>query len=156
MQVRKCLVLLFFYFQIIKMMHYLIISMGFLSMLSAWDLTLLHVNDIHMRMEETNKYSSNCKQKDMHAGECNTQRFPQLWDRTLSQLALYLSLHLTLHLTFTLTLQCKLHLTHNITLDIEPDIATYITSDTSSEITPEMKLDITSDLRKSCGITPDH
>ena len=38
-------------------------------MVFTWDLTLLHVNDIHVRMDETNKYSSNCKQKDVDAGE---------------------------------------------------------------------------------------
>jgi hypothetical protein len=27
----------------------------------AWDLSLLHVNDIHVRMEETNKYSALCR-----------------------------------------------------------------------------------------------
>lgn len=35
---------------------------------SSYDLTLLHVNDIHVRMEETSKYSSTCKQKDKDAG----------------------------------------------------------------------------------------
>ena len=29
-------------------------------MLAAWELSLLHVNDIHARMEETNKHSSPC------------------------------------------------------------------------------------------------
>ena len=33
-----------------------------------YDLTLLHVNDIHVRMEETSKYSSTCKQADKDAG----------------------------------------------------------------------------------------
>ena len=57
-------------FQIYKeMLNHIVISLGFFSMVATWDLTLLHVNDIHMRMEETNKYSSNCKQKDMKAGE---------------------------------------------------------------------------------------
>ena len=36
----------------------------------TWDLTLLHVNDIHVRMEETNKYSANCKERDAKAGKC--------------------------------------------------------------------------------------
>ena len=26
----------------------------------CWDLNLVHVNDIHVRMEETNKYSAAC------------------------------------------------------------------------------------------------
>ena len=43
--------------------------LGVLPMVFTWDLTLLHVNDIHVRMDETNKYSSNCKQKDVDAGE---------------------------------------------------------------------------------------
>ena len=33
-------------------------------MIGAWELSLLHVNDIHARMEETNKYSSPCTTKD--------------------------------------------------------------------------------------------
>ena len=36
--------------------------------ISCYDLTLLHVNDIHVRMEETSKYSSTCKQADKVAG----------------------------------------------------------------------------------------
>ena len=27
----------------------------------GWDLTLVHINDIHVRMEETNKYSADCR-----------------------------------------------------------------------------------------------
>jgi len=42
----------------------------FLGFCSAWELTLLHVNDIHVRMEETNKYSASCKEKDANAGKC--------------------------------------------------------------------------------------
>ena len=41
-----------------------------LPMLAAWELSLLHVNDIHARMEETNKYSSPCTDKDHKAGKC--------------------------------------------------------------------------------------
>ena len=36
----------------------------------SWELSLLHVNDIHVRMEETSKYSSPCKEKDQKAGKC--------------------------------------------------------------------------------------
>ena len=36
--------------------------------ISCYDLTLLHVNDIHVRMEETSKYSSTCKQHHKDAG----------------------------------------------------------------------------------------
>ena len=39
-------------------------------MLAAWELSLLHVNDIHARMEETNKHSSPCTAKDRDAGKC--------------------------------------------------------------------------------------
>jgi len=48
-------------------MHLLVLFFGFTS---AWKLTLLHVNDIHVRMEETNKYSASCKEKDANAGKC--------------------------------------------------------------------------------------
>ena len=41
-----------------------------LPMLAAWELSLLHVNDIHARMEETNKHSSPCTPKDRDAGKC--------------------------------------------------------------------------------------
>jgi len=37
---------------------------------SSFNLTLLHVNDIHVRIEETNKYSSTCKPKDKRKGAC--------------------------------------------------------------------------------------
>ena len=81
-------------------MHLLFFLLGFTS---AWELTLLHVNDIHVRkicngiekeknknvevkyhrcqccrkvkvkyqvrMEETNKYSASCKQRDADAGD---------------------------------------------------------------------------------------
>lgn len=36
----------------------------------AWQLTLLHVNDIHVRMEETNKYSAACRVEDKERGRC--------------------------------------------------------------------------------------
>ena len=38
------------------------------SFIACYDLTLLHVNDIHVRIEETSKYSSTCKQDDKDAG----------------------------------------------------------------------------------------
>jgi len=47
-----------------------LITLVLLTEVFSWDLTLLHVNDIHVRMEETNKWSSNCKQKDKEAGAC--------------------------------------------------------------------------------------
>jgi len=51
----------------LERMHLLFFLLGFTS---AWELTLLHVNDIHVRMEETNKYSASCKQRDADAGKC--------------------------------------------------------------------------------------
>ena len=36
----------------------------------GFELTLLHVNDIHVKIEETNKYSSTCKPRDKEAGQC--------------------------------------------------------------------------------------
>ena len=41
-----------------------------LPALHCWELSLLHVNDIHARMEETSKYSSKCKEKDKMKGKC--------------------------------------------------------------------------------------
>ena len=41
-----------------------------LSVVLGYEMTLLHVNDIHVKMEETNKYSSSCKQSDKEAGRC--------------------------------------------------------------------------------------
>ena len=41
-----------------------------LSVVLGYEMTLLHVNDIHVKMEETNKYSSSCKQSDKDAGRC--------------------------------------------------------------------------------------
>ena len=39
------------------------------TVISCYDLTLLHVNDIHVRMEEINKYSSTCKESEREAGQ---------------------------------------------------------------------------------------
>jgi len=36
----------------------------------GWDLNLIHINDIHVRMEETNKYSAACRQEDKRRGKC--------------------------------------------------------------------------------------
>ena len=41
-----------------------------LKLVASYELTLLHVNDIHVKIEETNKYSSTCKPKDKTAGKC--------------------------------------------------------------------------------------
>ena len=48
----------------------LCISSEFLPIVKCYDLTLLHVNDIHVKMEETNKYSSVCKPHDKQKGKC--------------------------------------------------------------------------------------
>ena len=42
----------------------------FLQKSSCFEMTLLHVNDIHVKIEETNKYSSTCKPADKEAGKC--------------------------------------------------------------------------------------
>ena len=34
------------------------------SVAAGFKLTVLHVNDIHVRLEETGKYSGNCKAQD--------------------------------------------------------------------------------------------
>ena len=41
-----------------------------LPIMAAWELSLLHMNDIHARMEETNKHSSPCEDKDRNASKC--------------------------------------------------------------------------------------
>ena len=38
-----------------------IVLQGCVTPSLCWDLDLLHVNDIHVRMEETNKYSAACR-----------------------------------------------------------------------------------------------
>ena len=32
-----------------------------LGLVDCWQLDLVHINDIHVRMEETNKYSAACR-----------------------------------------------------------------------------------------------
>jgi len=39
-------------------------------LVSTFSLTLLHVNDIHVRIDETNKYSNTCKDWDKANGKC--------------------------------------------------------------------------------------
>jgi len=36
----------------------------------GWHLNLLHVNDIHVRIEQTNKYSARCRLQDKERGRC--------------------------------------------------------------------------------------
>jgi hypothetical protein len=40
----------------------LLLLLMFVVTCTGWDLSLVHVNDIHVRMEETNKYSAACRQ----------------------------------------------------------------------------------------------
>lgn len=35
-----------------------------------YDLTILHTNDVHARIEQCNKYGGSCSQKDANAGKC--------------------------------------------------------------------------------------
>ena len=42
----------------------------FVKIAASYELTLLHVNDIHVKIEETNKYSSTCKPRDKAAEKC--------------------------------------------------------------------------------------
>ena len=37
---------------------------------TLWNMTLIHVNDMHVRIEETNKYSSECDDKARGEGTC--------------------------------------------------------------------------------------
>ena len=47
---------------ILQMSPLLMIScLAVLGQYCCWDLNLVHVNDIHVRMEETNKYSAACR-----------------------------------------------------------------------------------------------
>ena len=39
----------------------LAISLIVIEKCCCWELSLVHVNDIHVRMEETNKYSAACR-----------------------------------------------------------------------------------------------
>jgi len=48
----------------------LLITVLFLDSVLPYELTVLHVNDIHVRMDETNKYSTVCKEKDKKANNC--------------------------------------------------------------------------------------
>ena len=45
-------------------------SFVLLPLVTAWQLSVLHVNDIHARMEETDKYSGPCTQKNVEAEKC--------------------------------------------------------------------------------------
>ena len=45
-------------------------SLLLLPLVTGWQLSVLHVNDIHARMEETNKYSGPCTRKNAEAEKC--------------------------------------------------------------------------------------
>ncbi|KAH3736527.1 hypothetical protein DPMN_043098 [Dreissena polymorpha] len=36
----------------------------------AFDLTILHTNDVHARFEQFNKYGSDCSEKEAGSGQC--------------------------------------------------------------------------------------
>ena len=40
------------------------VAVSAVRLAAGFEMTLLHVNDIHVKMEETNKYSSTCKPRD--------------------------------------------------------------------------------------------
>jgi hypothetical protein len=50
----------------------------------AWELTLLHVNDIHVRMEETNKYSAACRLVTRHGQKKNLPFASKFLDSTFN------------------------------------------------------------------------
>jgi len=52
------------------MLTLIILLLGSGGLSVGWDLDLLHVNDIHVRMEETNKYSAACRLADKDRGKC--------------------------------------------------------------------------------------
>ena len=41
-----------------------LVAVSVVRLAACFEMTLLHVNDIHVKMEETNKYSSTCKPRD--------------------------------------------------------------------------------------------
>ena len=41
-----------------------LVAVSAVRLAAGFEMTLLHVNDIHVKMEETNKYSSTCKPRD--------------------------------------------------------------------------------------------
>ena len=42
----------------------MLVAVSAVRLAAGFEMTLLHVNDIHVKMEETNKYSSTCKPRD--------------------------------------------------------------------------------------------
>uniref|UniRef100_A0A8C4HXB3 5'-nucleotidase n=1 Tax=Dicentrarchus labrax TaxID=13489 RepID=A0A8C4HXB3_DICLA len=48
----------------------LLLLLGFFSTSAAWDLVLLHTNDVHARVEETSKHSGKCSSSRSSGGGC--------------------------------------------------------------------------------------
>ncbi|XP_050392707.1 snake venom 5'-nucleotidase isoform X2 [Patella vulgata] len=48
----------------------LLILLLVVPVISAFNLTILHTNDVHARFEETNKYSGPCTEKDLNKDDC--------------------------------------------------------------------------------------
>ena len=61
--------------------HNKVVLQGCVTPSLCWDLDLLHVNDIHVRMEETNKYSAACRSSTF---DLKTEWILQLNIRTFS------------------------------------------------------------------------
>ena len=47
-----------------QLIVYTVYTVYSMTPVCGWNLNLLHVNDIHVRMEETNKYSAGCRIED--------------------------------------------------------------------------------------------
>ena len=47
-----------------QLVVYTVYTVYSMTPVCGWNLNLLHVNDIHVRMEETNKYSAGCRIED--------------------------------------------------------------------------------------------
>ena len=43
---------------------------AFLDSINCFNLTILHTNDVHARIEQFNAYGSECKEKDAQEGAC--------------------------------------------------------------------------------------
>ena len=51
--------------------EYCLFILGLVSIIKAeFNLTILHTNDVHARVEQTNKYGGSCSSKDSKANKC--------------------------------------------------------------------------------------
>ena len=50
--------------------NYLLLTSICIRTCFAYDLTILHTNDVHARIEETNKYGAKCSKTDQEAAAC--------------------------------------------------------------------------------------